>query len=357
MTPEAIVDVVRSLYGHDARVYVVDYEFAHLVAVNGTHEETVELLGPLRCAVLRLESFIDNMWTWYPIPERDQAVFVVRVPANAPIQSLIDGEPDHVLGAILAAQRHRFDAFERLRRRREMSVAAELQWGLLPVRADSFESLSVAGVLEPAYDVAGDVFDYAWNDEALWAYSFDGMGHGLDATLMSIVAMSAVRNSRRRGDGLAVQMTAAGSALHEQWGGNRFVTGMACRVSVDATEFVNAGHEPARAVVGGQVETLDLRVELPLGVSADHRYRAQSGPRLATGDGIVLFSDGPANARDELHVGLGATRLEAALQDRWSDRPIETAHDIMDDVRSFIGDGRVEDDLTALVVRRTSANR
>ena len=53
------------------------------------------------------------------------------------------------------------DTIVRLRRRAEMGLAAEMQWSLLPPLTFACPQLSVAGVLEPAYEVAGDTFDYA----------------------------------------------------------------------------------------------------------------------------------------------------------------------------------------------------
>lgn len=53
------------------------------------------------------------------------------------------------------------DLFFRTRRGEQMSVAAEIQWSLLPPLAMTMPRVAVTGVLEPAYDVAGDSFDYA----------------------------------------------------------------------------------------------------------------------------------------------------------------------------------------------------
>ena len=57
------------------------------------------------------------------------------------------------------------DTIVRLRRTTEMGLAAEIQWSLLPPLTYADETVSVAGALEPAYEVAGDSLDYAvdWN--------------------------------------------------------------------------------------------------------------------------------------------------------------------------------------------------
>ncbi len=48
------------------------------------------------------------------------------------------------------------DLFFRTRRGEPMSVAAEIQWSLLPPLSMVMPHVAVAGVLEPAYAVAGD---------------------------------------------------------------------------------------------------------------------------------------------------------------------------------------------------------
>ncbi len=57
--------------------------------------------------------------------------------------------------------------------------------------------VAVAGVLEPAYDVAGDSFDYALNGGTFHLAVTDAMGHGLDAATMATVAIGAYQHARR----------------------------------------------------------------------------------------------------------------------------------------------------------------
>ena len=74
-------------------------------------------------------------------------------------------------------------------------MAAEIQWNLLPPLTVATESLVVSAVLEPAYDVAGDSFDYAVTGETAHLAIFDAMGHGLASALFASVAVAAYRNA------------------------------------------------------------------------------------------------------------------------------------------------------------------
>jgi len=66
-----------------------------------------------------------------------------------------------VLGHVLTGARRYTDRFEMLRRRRELGLAAEIQWELLPSLAFELPAFSIAGTVEPAYEIGGDNFDYA----------------------------------------------------------------------------------------------------------------------------------------------------------------------------------------------------
>src|SRR5258708_21125829 len=89
------------------------------------------------------------------------------------------------------------DQFFQARRRAPMSLSAELQWALLPPMTMITPQVALAGILEPAYDVAGDSFDYAINDNIVHLAVIDAMGHGLNAAMLATVAITAYRHSSR----------------------------------------------------------------------------------------------------------------------------------------------------------------
>jgi hypothetical protein len=67
------------------------------------------------------------------------------------------------------------------RRVRDVDLAAEMRWSMLPPLTFNNDRVAVAGMLEPAYEIAGDAFDYAINGETAHVAIIDAMGHGLEA--------------------------------------------------------------------------------------------------------------------------------------------------------------------------------
>ena len=57
--------------------------------------------------------------------------------------------------------------------------------------------MTVAGSLEPAYDVAGDAVDYAVDPGVARIANFDGMGHGLRSAQLAALSL-AHRDELRR---------------------------------------------------------------------------------------------------------------------------------------------------------------
>ncbi|MFF3624976.1 PP2C family protein-serine/threonine phosphatase [Streptomyces sp. NPDC002467] len=185
------------------------------------------------------------------------------------------------------------DLFFRTRRREPMTVAAEIQWSLLPPLSMVMPRVAVAGVLEPAYAVAGDSFDYALNGDVLHLAMVDAMGHGLDAATMATVAIGAYRHARRISIELSEIYLFMDRAVAEQFAPERFVTAQMMRLDTDTgrLQWVNAGH-PAPMLVRGHrvVGRLDSPTTLPVGFGGAQPQVSEVA--LEPGDRILCFTDG-----------------------------------------------------------------
>ncbi|WP_435056518.1 PP2C family protein-serine/threonine phosphatase [Streptomyces noursei] len=185
------------------------------------------------------------------------------------------------------------DQFFETRRREPMSVAAEIQWSLLPPLAMSVPQAALAGILEPAYNVAGDSFDYALNDDILHMAVIDAMGHGLDAATMATVAIGAYRHARRARIGLSEIYAFMDRAIAEQFGPDHFVTAQMMRLNIATghLQWVNAGH-PAPLLIRNHdvVQQLHSPTTLPVGFGGDEPQLSER--QLQRGDRVLCFTDG-----------------------------------------------------------------
>ncbi|RPE31798.1 PP2C family protein-serine/threonine phosphatase [Kitasatospora cineracea] len=190
------------------------------------------------------------------------------------------------------------DLLLRARRLEPMSVAAEIQWSLLPPLSMSAPRVAVAGILEPAYQVAGDSFDYALNDDVLHVATLDAMGHGLDAATMATVAVGAYRHARRAGVGLAESYAFMDRAVAEQFGPDHFVTAQMMRLDTATghLQWVNAGHPKPLLIRGGAVVgQLESATTLPVGFGGGQPVVSERS--LRHGDRVLCFTDGLVEER------------------------------------------------------------
>jgi len=191
------------------------------------------------------------------------------------------------------------DQFTKARRRTAMSVAAEIQWSLLPPLMMSVPQVEVAGILEPAYEVAGDSFDYALNDDILHLAVIDAMGHGLGAAVMATAAIGAYRHARRADVGLSEIYAFMDRVIADQFGPEHFVTAQMMRLNIATghLQWVNAGHPPPllirdRRVIG----RLESPTTLPVGFGGEEPRVSEQ--MLRRGDRVLCFTDGLIEERE-----------------------------------------------------------
>ena len=211
---------------------------------------------------------------------------------------------------IIVTKNNYTDQFFQARRLQPMSVAAEIQWSLLPPLTMTTPQVEVAGILEPAYDVAGDSFDYALNGQVLHLAVIDAMGHGLDAAVMATVAMGAYRHARRAGIALAETYAFMDRAIAGQFGPDHFVTAQMMRLDAATghLQWFNAGH-PAPLLIRGHRVVRRLRSPTTLPVGFGGEQPRISKQTLRPGDRVLCFTDGLIEEREAGGEQFGVEQL------------------------------------------------
>jgi len=240
------------------------------------------------------------------------------------------------------------DMYEQARRRKPLALDAEMQWNLLPVRAFSGPHFEIAGQLMPAYDVGGDSFDYSVESTGLYLTLTDAMGHGVQASLLDSLAVSALRNSRRAGGSLAEQAQQAQAALNTQFRGALFVAAFIARVELatGTAQVVNAGHPTGWVIRDGRLDPVQLRAQLPLGLDPGTRYVEQSFD-LDPGDRLFMVSDGVTDAAPRGSEPFGDEQLRGVLLATATAPPHEAVRQVLRTASAYQR-GHFRDDATAL---------
>lgn len=247
--------------------------------------------------------------------------------------------------------RHR----ERLRMREEIEYARKIQLSMLPQGGPEVKWLDLAAASLPATEVGGDYYEYFQLSESrLVLVIGDVAGHGLASGLL----LSGVRSCLY----LLEEYLAAPVEILERL--NHMVrrttdkrTYMTLLFAVldreeDTLTVVSAGHPPVlhHRVFAGTFDEVGLGAP-PLGTFLEARYEPEQRS-MATGDLLILYTDGLVEARNAHGHEYGDERLKKAVARAVASRTAREIRDaILGDLSNFKGDEEQADDMTVVVVR------
>ncbi|MEU6818484.1 PP2C family protein-serine/threonine phosphatase [Streptomyces sp. NPDC046860] len=220
-----------------------------------------------------------------------------------------------VLGhEVLVADRET-DLYLQARRRDRLTLAAEMQWQLLPGRSCSLPEFDLGAQLEPAYAIHGDNYDWSSTADRLTLYVSNGMGEGIDAALLTNLAVNALRNARRAGIPLADQAALADQAVYAQYRGQRYLSVLMLDfdLATGQARVVDAGCPQLRRLRDGAVERVDFEAQLPLGMFEETDYVTQD-LKVEPGDRLVFISDGVYDVVSAKGEAYGDAALTRAIQ-------------------------------------------
>ncbi|WP_141582830.1 PP2C family protein-serine/threonine phosphatase [Actinomadura sp. WMMA1423] len=239
--------------------------------------------------------------TYIPVSARGERLGILQVGSSGPWSAgeMAElAEIGELLGSALKVAWSRTDRYERARRRHRLTLAAELQWQLLPGHAHADTSFSLAGHLEPAYSIGGDNFDWSVEHDHLALTVTNGAGTGIKAALLTSLTVGALRNARRSGADLGEQASLANDMVHVRYGGREFTETLVMRIDLieGTVHVIDAGSPRLLLMRGSEVTRVPLEQQLPLGMFPDTEYRPQRFA-LEPGDRLVIVSDGVFGAK------------------------------------------------------------
>ncbi|MFF9572688.1 PP2C family protein-serine/threonine phosphatase [Streptomyces sp. NPDC014685] len=242
----------------------------------------------------------ERQW-WVPLLDGTERLGMMRVTAASDdahtrrdIECLAS-----LIALIIVTKSVHSDSHAALVRTRPMNVAAEMQWQLMPPRAYADSHVVIGAAMEPAYENAGDAYDYATTDGLVHLAIFDAMGHDTAAGLTANLAVAACRSHRRRGAGLIETGEGIERTLLDHLD-RSYVTAVLATLDTRTglLTWISHGHHPPVVIRGGRWTTqLNCPPAPPLGTALG-LPATLCRERLQPGDRLVLHTDGITEARD-----------------------------------------------------------
>jgi len=323
---DAVAEALARLGARSSSLFLVDHDqrSLHPLGPGAAALRSFDIDGTIGGRAFTLERTVTvptggGVRMWLPLIDGTARLGVMCVEldgATAGDAAITSGvERVATLAAELLVSKGQYtDAFELVRRHQQMSLEAELQRANLPPGALVTPEVTVAGILLPAYEVAGDSFDYALDADGLHVAIVDSVGHELRSSLISHLVQGSLRNSRRSGIGLPGAYAAADAAVARVFPDLRFATAAFGRLEPGSGRFrwVSAGHPPPLLVRGGKVvgEAPTVPV-VPIGLGGEHP--TVNEVVLDAGDALLLYTDGATEGGDRGAERFGLDRLADLL--------------------------------------------
>ncbi|MFP4356765.1 MAG: PP2C family protein-serine/threonine phosphatase [Phycisphaerae bacterium] len=241
---------------------------------------------------------------------------------------------------------------------RALSLAREIQQGLLPQTQPQVEGFDLAGRTRPADRTGGDAFDFFQLPDGRWMLLVgDATGHGIGPALVMTETRAMLRAISLHGRADCCEVLAAVNDLLElDLNSARFVTCFYALLDSrnDRLDYASAGHGPnlLYRAESGRIQTLPASGP-PLAVVAGMKFDCPDPIRMQPGDILLVPSDGFAEAKNPLGEMFTNQRIESLLKDHASDPACRIVETLFQQIDRFVGPGAQEDDLTVIALKKT----
>jgi phosphoserine phosphatase RsbU/P len=239
---------------------------------------------------------------------------------------------------------------------RELEIARQLQFSILPAGVPEVPNLRIAASYLPMTAVAGDFYQFVPIDEHRIGFLVaDVSGHGVPAALIASMIKVAMHSAEGCAHDPAEVLQRLGNTLSSELRGQLGQLVSAAYLWIDSetrtARYSAAGHPPLlRWCAADRALTRIESNGLLFGMEANGGYPA-CNIALASGDRLLLYTDGftePENAAGEY---FGDSKLEQVVRENQSRPAPELAERLLAELRAWQPAGLTQqDDITLIVI-------
>jgi len=248
---------------------------------------------------------------------------------------------------------------KKMRSEKELAIAKESQYALMPTTAPELPGFDIRGFFVPSYEVGGDFYDYEviYNSDnipqAVALAIVDVSGKAMKSAINAVFT-SGLLLSRIQTDQPEHILRQVNPILCKKTDSRTFVTCQIGRVelSTKMLHLANAGHCLPLLKRNGKTEFIRTKgPRFPLGMRTNVNYEATE-VQLEQGDILILYSDGLAEAQNQKGNRLEFDDILKLVNNLPSDTM--TAQDICASLKKFIldySDYELVDDTTVICLK------
>ncbi|MES0884494.1 SpoIIE family protein phosphatase [Roseibium sp. SCP14] len=248
---------------------------------------------------------------------------------------------------------------ENLRLGAELDVAKRIQEMVLP-RSSELEAIpqiEIAAFMEPADEVGGDYYDVLFDENRVKIGIGDVTGHGLESGVLMLMVQSVARALQEKGDKDPIAfLDVLNRAVYKNIARTRSDKHLTLAFVdyEDGNVTLSGQHEEVLIIrTTGDIEWIDtIDLGFPVGLEEDiSPFVATKDLAFGPGDILVLHTDGITEAESMNGELYGLERLSQSVHQNRDKSAKGIAEAVISDVKAHIGDHKVYDDITLVVLK------
>lgn len=239
----------------------------------------------------------------------------------------------------------------------ELRIASGIQNSMIPKTFPPYpdrDDVEIFGVLEPAKEVGGDLYDFFIRDEKLFFCISDVSGKGVPSSLVMVVVRVLFRTLTTHESNPSKIVAHINEALSDENNSNMFVTLFVGVLDLPTgrLRYCNAGH-CAPILIGTGIGQLPVIANIPAGIDHNYKYEGQE-TQIDPDTTIFLYTDGLTEAEDTEHNLFMEHRVMTVVtrcHEQHQNQPQTIIDEMERTVKSFVGSAERSDDLTMMAIQ------
>ncbi len=241
---------------------------------------------------------------------------------------------------------------------KELKIASDIQMSMTPKdlsSASDSDNMNVYGLLHPARDVGGDLYDYFLKNNCLYFCIGDVSGKGIPASLFMSATHYLFRSMAESFDDVAYSVAAMNRSLSVNNERLMFVTFFFGRLNLltGKLDYCNAGHN-APILISKNNENkarfINADAGIALGVWEEFNFSSQS-LQMQDGDSLLLYTDGVTEAMNVKNEELGNDETLACVAQHTGETPSSIVNALLERIHKHTVNAVQSDDITMLCIR------
>jgi len=233
---------------------------------------------------------------------------------------------------------------------KELDVARQLQFSILPTSVPEIQNVQIAVSYRPMTAVAGDFYEFVPADGKRSGFLIaDVTGHGVPAALIAsmikVAMLSVEASATDPREVLRGLNRILFKQLHEQ-----YVSAAYLWIDPEHGKalYSAAGHPPLLRWREGRLERIESN-GLLFGVIPDPEYPVCEFA-LRTGDRLLLYTDGLIEPQNSSGEYFGNRKLEEVIRKNQSRPPAELLEQVLSEIRAWQPSLPQQDDITLILI-------